>query len=75
MVIGPGIQVKAVEGDPLRSDWNDGHARAHLSVEAVLVHAEVRRRISQTDEAGRDVIAGGLSVGTAGAVLKTMLDR
>jgi hypothetical protein len=60
MLIGPGIQVKAVESDSLRSDWNDGQARAHFSVEAILVHAEVGGRVSETDEARRGRNAGGL---------------
>jgi hypothetical protein len=69
MLIGPGIQVKAVEGDSLRSDWDDGQARAHFSIEPVLVHSEVRGRVSQTDEARRDAIAGGLRDGAARAAL------
>jgi hypothetical protein len=46
MLVRPGVEVKAVEGDPLRSDRNDHQARAHFPIEAVLIHAEISRRIS-----------------------------
>jgi hypothetical protein len=46
MLVDPGIEVKAVEGHSLRSDRNDHHARAHFPIEAVLIHAEISRRIS-----------------------------
>jgi hypothetical protein len=54
MLVGPCIQVKAIEGHALDSDRNDGHTGAHLAVEAVLVHAEIPRRIPESDEPGRD---------------------
>jgi hypothetical protein len=41
MLVGPGVEVKAVEGDAVRADWNDRDARPHLAVEAFLVHAEI----------------------------------
>jgi hypothetical protein len=46
MLVGPCIEVKAIEGFALHSDRNDGHPGAHLAVEAVLVHAEITRRIA-----------------------------
>ena len=52
MVVGPCIEVKAVEGDALCSHRNGHHARTHVAVEAVLVHAEIRRRVAQPDETG-----------------------
>ena len=54
MVVGPRIEVKAVEGDALRSHRDGHHARTHLTVESVLIHAEIRRRVAQPDEAGND---------------------
>src|SRR5882724_12480647 len=47
MLVGPRIEVKAIEGHALDSDRNDGHTGAHLAVEAVLVHAEIARRIPE----------------------------
>jgi hypothetical protein len=41
MLVGPSVQVKTVEGDAVRADWDDRYVRADLAVEAVLVHAEV----------------------------------
>jgi hypothetical protein len=41
IVISPGVQVKAIEGDSLPADWDHGDARADFAVEAVLVHAEI----------------------------------
>lgn len=41
MVVGPRIEVKAVKGDPLRSNRDDSDVRAHFAVEPVLVHAEI----------------------------------
>lgn len=52
MVVGPCIEVKAVEGNSLRSDRNDGDAGTHLAVEAVFVHAEIGRRIPEPNESG-----------------------
>jgi len=51
IVVGPGIEVKAVEGDPLRADRDHGEERANVAIEAILVHAEIRRRVAQPDEA------------------------
>jgi hypothetical protein len=52
IVISPGIEVKAIEGDSLLADRDRGDARADFAVEAVLVHAEVRRCVPETDESG-----------------------
>ena len=48
--LGPGIEVKAVEGDPLRADWDHDEERANLAIEAILVHSEIRRGIAQADK-------------------------
>jgi hypothetical protein len=50
MLIRPRIEVKAIERNPVRSDRDNGHRRAHLAVEAVLVHAEIPRCISEPDQ-------------------------
>jgi hypothetical protein len=52
MVVGPRIEVKAVEGDALCSHRDGSDARTHVAVESVLVHAEIGRRVAKPDEAG-----------------------
>jgi hypothetical protein len=54
IVVGPGIEVKAVEGDPLRADRDHGEERTHVAVEAIFVHAEIGRRVAQPDEARQE---------------------
>ena len=51
MVVGPGIEVKAVEGNSLGADGDLGEMRPHGGIEAVAVHAEIARCIAQADEA------------------------
>jgi hypothetical protein len=51
ILVRPGIEVKPVEGNALGADRDGRHERANLAIEAVLVHAEVGRRIAQPDEA------------------------
>jgi hypothetical protein len=46
IVVGPGIEVKAVEGDALRTDRDHGEERADVAIEAIFVHAEIRRRVA-----------------------------
>jgi hypothetical protein len=41
IVVRPRIEVNAVKGDSLDAYAQGGDARAHFSVEAVLVHAEI----------------------------------
>jgi hypothetical protein len=50
IVVGPGVEVKAVKGDPLGADWNHGKQRTNLAVEAILVHSEIRRGVAQADK-------------------------
>jgi hypothetical protein len=40
IVVGPGVEVKAVESDPLRADWDHGKQRSDVVVEAILIHSE-----------------------------------
>ena len=51
IVVGPGIEVKPVESDSLRTDWDLGKLRTDVAVEAIFVHAEIRRGVAQPDEA------------------------
>ena len=51
IVVRPCIEVNAVEGDSLYADAKLDDGRAHFAVEAVLVHAEVRGCVTQSDEA------------------------
>jgi hypothetical protein len=51
IVVGPGIEVKPVEGDPLRADWDHGEERTNIAIEAILVHAEIGWCVAQADEA------------------------
>jgi hypothetical protein len=47
IVIRPGIEVKAIEGNSLRTDPDRRQARADVAVEAVFVHAEIPRRVAK----------------------------
>jgi hypothetical protein len=53
IVIRPGIEVKAIEGDALFPDGDFNEAGAHLGIEPIAVHAEIGRRISKPYEARR----------------------
>jgi hypothetical protein len=50
IVVGPGVEAKAVKSDALRADWNHGKQRSDLAVEAILVHSEIRRGVAQADK-------------------------
>ena len=50
IVVGPGIEVKAVKGDPLRADWDHGKQRTNLAIEAILVHSEICGGVAQADK-------------------------
>jgi hypothetical protein len=50
IVVGPGIEVKSVKGNPVRADWNRGEKRTNVTIEAIFVHAEIRRGVAQADE-------------------------
>jgi hypothetical protein len=55
IVIRPGVQINAIKGDALRADGNHGDVRTHLVIEAVLIHAEVSRRVTQSNEARQEL--------------------
>jgi hypothetical protein len=50
IVVGPGIEVKPVEGDPLRTDRDRGEKGTNLAIEAILVHAEIGWCVAHADE-------------------------
>jgi hypothetical protein len=45
MFVGPRVQVNTVKGDALCANSNNRDVRPHFAIEAVLVHAQVARRI------------------------------
>ena len=51
IVVGPGIEVKPVKGNALRTDWNHVEERANVAIEAIFVHAQVRWGVAQSNEA------------------------
>ena len=50
ILVRPSVEVNAIECDALRADGNHRDVRTHVAIEAVLVHAEVLRRIAQANE-------------------------
>ena len=54
IVIRPGVKINAVKSDALCADGNYRDVRSHFVVEAVLVHAEISRRVAQPDEARQE---------------------
>ncbi len=51
IVVGPGIEVKPVKGDPLGADRDRGEERTNVAIEAISVHAEIGRCVPQPDKA------------------------
>ena len=49
MLVGPGVQVKPIEGDALRSDGNYGQVGAYFGAENLSVHTEVGWRVARSD--------------------------
>jgi hypothetical protein len=54
IVVGPRIEVKPVKGDSLSADWDRGEPRTNLAIEAVFVHADIRRGVAQSDKARQE---------------------
>jgi hypothetical protein len=67
MLVHPGIEIKAIEGFALDADRNQRHPGPDLSIEAVLVHAEIPRRIPEPEEAREE--SGGSQVGSPAQAL------
>ncbi|MCC7325858.1 MAG: hypothetical protein IT521_03530 [Burkholderiales bacterium] len=51
ILVSPGVKVKPIEGDALLTDRDVDKVWPHLRVEAVLVHAEIARRVAEANEA------------------------
>lgn len=56
IVVGPGIEVKAIERDSLGSNPDRRQAGTNVAIEAVLVHAEIPRRVPEAQKAGHGVL-------------------
>lgn len=54
MVLGPGIEVKSVESDPLIANGYFSEIGPDFTIESVAVHAQIERRIPQPNQARRD---------------------
>jgi hypothetical protein len=54
IVVGPEIKVKTVEGDPLCTDWDHREGWTNVAIEAIFIHAEIRRGVAQPDEARQE---------------------
>ena len=50
----PGIKFKAIKADALNADADFGQVPPHLRIEAVPVHAEIARRIAETNDPGQE---------------------
>ena len=50
IVVGPGIEVKPIKGDSLRTDRDRRQEGANVAIEAIFVHAEIGGRVAQPDE-------------------------
>jgi hypothetical protein len=53
IVVDPGIEFKAVEGDALAADGDFREGGADLGVEAVAIHAEVAGRVPEAEQPGQ----------------------
>ena len=51
IVVGPGIEVKTVESNSLRTDCDLGKLRTNVAVGAIFVHAEVCGGVTHSNEA------------------------
>jgi hypothetical protein len=52
IIVDPGIQFKAIEGDGLFPQGDLREVRAHVLVEFVAVHSRVTGRITRSDQSG-----------------------
>jgi hypothetical protein len=51
IVVRPRIEVKPIKGDSLRPDRDRGEERTNVAIEAIFVHAEIRRSVAHANEA------------------------
>ena len=54
IIVRPGIEVKAIKSDSLCADGDRKQARAHVAIEAVFVHAEIRGCVAQPYESRQE---------------------
>jgi hypothetical protein len=54
--IRPGVQVNAIERDPLRADRDDTEMRTDVAIEAVFIHSQIGRCIAKPQESGGCVL-------------------
>jgi hypothetical protein len=59
MVVGPSVEIVAIEADPLLSNRNFCEMGTHFRVEAVAVHAQIAGRVVEPDDAGKESESGG----------------
>jgi hypothetical protein len=67
MLVHPGIEIKAIKGFALDADGDQRHPGPDLFIEAVLVHAEIPRRIPEPEEPREE--SGGPQVGSPAQAL------
>lgn len=68
MIVAPGVEFKAIEGNAAAADGNFRQPRPDFRIEAVLVHAEVAWGVAQPDKSWLDIAAvfpHGASLSTA----------
>jgi hypothetical protein len=58
IVVHPNVEFKAIESDALDADRDFREMGAHLNVEAVAVHADIARCITDADDARERVFMG-----------------
>jgi hypothetical protein len=51
IVVRPGIEVKTIEGNSLRTDRDRAKEGTYVAIEAIFVHAEIGWGVAQADEA------------------------
>ena len=59
MILYPGVEIKPVKGNTLLTDGNFHQVGAHLGIKAVAIHAKIKRRIAQPDEARQTSMLNG----------------
>src|SRR5277367_4688007 len=55
IVVRPRIEVKPIEGDSLRAYRDRGEQWTNVAIEAIFVHAEIRRSVAHTNEARHQI--------------------
>jgi hypothetical protein len=53
-LVHPGVKIKSIESNPLLPDTNFNQIRPYLGIKAVPVHAQIERRVPQSDQSRCD---------------------